>query len=234
MDVYGAFQLCSIGILAAPVTVRLSSTYFNNPGRNTIFLWTSLVLAGLLALTVEFSRINAWPCDVGDGNPSPINSNGSYVYADGNRCGLICSVDDGPSSPMRGGSGNNIYVIPEPETLTIGTAMLLSAGCCIPAILSMATMWDKILEINWRSRFGGSNRDVNETFTGANGDTVGNMKGINAMMREFLSVVEIPVFGGAVLAILIIGEKNLWSDQVRYQTEPMANVGTLGSCTFIC
>ena len=46
MDVYGAFQLCSIGILAAPVTVRLSSTYFNNPGRNTIFLWTCLLLAG--------------------------------------------------------------------------------------------------------------------------------------------------------------------------------------------
>ena len=46
MDVYGAFQLCSIGILAAPVTVRLSRTYFYNPGRNTIFLWTLLILAG--------------------------------------------------------------------------------------------------------------------------------------------------------------------------------------------
>lgn len=46
MDVYGAFQLCSIGILAAPVTVRLSRTYFYDPGRNTIFLWTGLILAG--------------------------------------------------------------------------------------------------------------------------------------------------------------------------------------------
>ena len=46
MDVYGAFQLCSIGILAAPVTVRLSRTYFYDPGRNTIFLWTGLMLAG--------------------------------------------------------------------------------------------------------------------------------------------------------------------------------------------
>ena len=46
MDVYGAFQLCSIGILAAPVTVRLSSTYWNNSGRNIIFVWTSLILAG--------------------------------------------------------------------------------------------------------------------------------------------------------------------------------------------
>lgn len=46
MDVYGAFQLCSIGILVAPMTVRLSKTYFNTPGRNTIFLWAGLILAG--------------------------------------------------------------------------------------------------------------------------------------------------------------------------------------------
>lgn len=46
MDVYGAFQFCSIGILAAPVTVKLSTTYFYDPGRNVIFLWTVLILAG--------------------------------------------------------------------------------------------------------------------------------------------------------------------------------------------
>lgn len=46
MDIYGAFQLCCIGILAAPVTVRLSRTYFHDPGRNIIFLWTGLILAG--------------------------------------------------------------------------------------------------------------------------------------------------------------------------------------------
>jgi hypothetical protein len=48
MDIYGAFQLCAIGILAAPVTVMLSKTYFNDPGRNTIFLWTFLLLIGNL------------------------------------------------------------------------------------------------------------------------------------------------------------------------------------------
>jgi hypothetical protein len=46
MDIYGAFQLCTIGILAAPTTVRLSRTYQDAPGRNTIFLWTGLVVAG--------------------------------------------------------------------------------------------------------------------------------------------------------------------------------------------
>lgn len=46
MDIYGAFQLCSLGILAAPVTARHSRTYFLDPGRNIIFLWTGLILAG--------------------------------------------------------------------------------------------------------------------------------------------------------------------------------------------
>lgn len=46
MDLYGAFQLCSLGILAAPVIARLSRTYFLDPGRNIIFLWTGLILAG--------------------------------------------------------------------------------------------------------------------------------------------------------------------------------------------
>lgn len=46
MDMYGAFQLCAIGILAAPVTVRLSQTYFDRPGRNAIFLWTGIIVAG--------------------------------------------------------------------------------------------------------------------------------------------------------------------------------------------
>lgn len=50
MDIYGALQFCSIGILAAPVTVKLSSTFFYDPGRNIIFLWTGLILSGEISL----------------------------------------------------------------------------------------------------------------------------------------------------------------------------------------
>jgi hypothetical protein len=46
MDIFGAFQLCSLGILAAPATVKNSKTYFLDPGRNIIFLWTGLILSG--------------------------------------------------------------------------------------------------------------------------------------------------------------------------------------------
>jgi hypothetical protein len=65
---------------------------------------------------------------------------------------------------------------------------------------------------------------LDEPVEGAN-VTVGEMKGINRVVRMFLSVIEVPVFGGAVIAILSIGEANFFSRQLRYQTEPMASVG---------
>ena len=122
---------------------------------------------------------------------------------------------------------DNIYVIPAPERLTFGTATLLAAACCIPAILSLISMWDKILEINWKNRIGGGDADErnDELIEGTNGATIGNMNRINDVIRHLLSVVEVPVFYGAVLAILIIGERNFFSPPVMYQTEPIASIG---------
>jgi hypothetical protein len=57
MDIYGAFQLCAIGILAAPVTVMMSKTYFNDPGRNTIFLWTFLLLIGMFIAPIRLTAL---------------------------------------------------------------------------------------------------------------------------------------------------------------------------------
>ncbi|KAF3761636.1 hypothetical protein M406DRAFT_357810, partial [Cryphonectria parasitica EP155] len=137
MDVYGAFQLCAIGVLAGPVTVRISKTYFNTPGRNLIFLWTGMILSGLLSLTVEFFRADPVSCRTDD-----------FKYGENGTCGLTCSTDKGPYSPLRGGSQNNIYVIQAPDILGFGTATLLAAACCIPAILSLVSMWNKILKLN--------------------------------------------------------------------------------------
>ncbi|PGH28069.1 hypothetical protein AJ80_00325 [Polytolypa hystricis UAMH7299] len=229
MDVYGAFQLCSIAILAAPVTVRLSQTYFHAPGRNTIFLWTGLILAGLLSLTVEFFRIRTVDCTHDDaGNAVSLNPR-EFSY-ETTTCGLTCSSEKGkgPFSPLREGSANEIYVIPAPDKLTFGTATLIAAACCIPAILSLAFMWTKILELNWKMRFSdeyGDEARIDEPIEGTNGATVGMMGRVNGLIRLFLSVVEIPVFSAAVLAILIMGERNFFSSQVNYQTEPITTIG---------
>ncbi|KAK1246591.1 hypothetical protein MKX08_000393 [Trichoderma sp. CBMAI-0020] len=228
MDVYGAFQLCSIAILVAPMTVRLSETYFNTRGRNTIFLWAGLILAGLLSLSVEFYRIQAYSCHE-DGHGNPVSNNPSkFPYGDDTTCGLRCSVKDGPSSPMRQGSANNIYVIPVPRILTFGTATLLAAGCCVHTIVWMASMTDKVFD-KWMSRLriglGADDTPVDETISGTNGATKKSMRGVNSGIRYFLSVVAIPVFGGAGLAIIIVGEINFFSGPVYYQAEPLASIG---------
>jgi hypothetical protein len=127
---------------------------------------------------------------------------------------------------MRGGSQDNIFVIPTPDKLTFGTATLLSSACCIPAILYLVFMWFKILEINWNIRWG--NRDetrLDEVIEGTNGATVGTMKGINTLVSQLLSAIEVPLFGAAVLLIVIFGERNFFSTQVQYQSEPIKSIG---------
>ncbi|XXH02797.1 hypothetical protein Hte_009184 [Hypoxylon texense] len=226
MDVYGAFQFCSIGILAAPLTVRMSRTYFYDPGRNIIFLWTGVVLAGLLSLTVEFFRINSTGCNYDRSSfPSdPHPEDFDHLY---DICGITCSIEEGPSSPLRLGSANEIALIPTPGRLAFNAATLVAAACCIPAVLSLVSMWNKILEINWKSRFGRADED--QLIEGTNGATVERMSRVNTMIRLFLSTLEIPLFGGAVLAILIVGEMNLFSPEVQYQTEPMTSIGQVSS-----
>ena len=214
MDVFGAFQFCAIGILAAPVTIMLSSTYFEHAGRNIIFVWSGIILSGLLSLTVEFYRIRTHDCthDNFGNRISTRISEFPYMNA---TCGLTCSVKDGPHSTMRKGSANDIYVIPAPDNLTFGEAMLLSAACCIPTILLIISMWIKILQINWRVRFG---RVIDD-------ESIGEVKTVNrilALLRKFFGI---PIFAAAVLAVLIIGENNLFSRQVSQYTEPVANIG---------
>lgn len=184
---------------------------------------TLTLLQGMLSLTVEFFRVNASPCPTDDYG-IPISTDPNQFQFNTN-CTLRCTTD-GPVSPLRRGSANNIYVIPVPSKLTFDTVTLMAAGCCVPAILSLISMWNKILKINWKRRY--NNRETEEpdaVIEGTNGATDEKMKGVNDMIRLFLSAVEIPVFGGAILTILIFGERNFFSHQVNYQTEPIASIG---------
>ncbi|KAL5344033.1 hypothetical protein BJX70DRAFT_393452 [Aspergillus crustosus] len=226
MDVYGAFQLCSIGILTAPLTVRLSGTYFKDPRRNIIFLWTGLVFAGLLSVTVELFRVKSTAC-THDDEGNPLSSNASQFPYDEIACSLRCSTEAGPFSPIRVGSTNEIYVIPSPHELSFGTATLLAAACCVPAIVSLLYFWSLILQEIFDKRFGrGTETDRrDETIEGTNGATVGKMLQINGLVRTVLRTVEAPVLAAGVLAILILGEKNFFSHPVDHGTEPIASIG---------
>lgn len=180
-----------------------------------------MILAGLLSLTVEFFRTNPVPCPANEFTWNPSDGNTSI-------CGLTCDVESGPFSPLRGGSQNNIYVIEAPDILPFGAVTLLAAACCIPAILSLVSMWTKIQKINWRRRFGGgqgSAEDINAPISGTNNATQAKMTSINEKVRFYLSMIEVPVFGIMVLLIIIFGERNFFSHRVAYNTEPIASVG---------
>ncbi|GAB0138133.1 hypothetical protein EsDP_00006377 [Epichloe bromicola] len=208
--------------------ILLSRTYFYDPGRNAIFLWAGLILAGLLSLTVEFYRVQPVLCTM-DGQGAPLSSDPkNFPYDAQPACNMICTADTGPQSPMRGGAANNKYVIPAPDKLTLGTGTLLCAACCVHSVLWLASMMDKILEINWKSRFGINDDKCHEPIEGANGTTDERMYVVNETVRFFISVAIVPIFASAGLAVLIVGEVNFFSDQMRFQTEPMASIGQWG------
>ncbi|KAK1976367.1 hypothetical protein LZ30DRAFT_310431 [Colletotrichum cereale] len=223
LDVYGALQYCSIGILAGPVTVKLSSTYSHERGRNIIFLWTGLILAGLLSLAVEFYRATPAPCFLDDAG-GPISQDPARFPYGAAMCGLTCSQQHGPFSLLRTKAASEIFVVPVPATLPLGTSMFLAAAECVPAILSLVSM---LVKIKTNPDDEADHHDI--PIPGANGATFGNMKSVNASIRGFLNAVEIPVFAGAVVTILVIGEINFVSPQMDYHTEPMGSVGQWGT-----
>ena len=135
-------------------------------------------------------------------------------------CGLICSTDVGPFSPFRRGMANNIYVIPLPHILKLNTPMILAAACCIPAMLSIIFVLQRIL----KTRRATQNHD--DLIEGTNGATKIKMRGVNNLARLFLTATEFPLIMAVLLAIRILGGVIFFSHQVTYQTKPFSNVGT--------
>ncbi|OBT74249.1 hypothetical protein VF21_07405 [Pseudogymnoascus sp. 05NY08] len=223
MDIYGSFQICLTGVLSAPVTFRLSRIFYGRgPGRNTILLWTALLLG------VEFLRAQAFPCKQ-DEFSNPISPDPTkFPY--NTTCGLTCSVEAGPFSPLREGSGNNIYVIPAPNKLTFGTATLFAAAGCVQVILSLMSMWRSTLELNWQERFGGKEeQEVDEQILGVRVQK--SLGEVDKYTKIFLRAISLPLFIATLLAVIVIGERNLFSSQLRYQTEPIASIGQWAPCT---
>jgi hypothetical protein len=180
-------------------------------------------------LTVEFSQSNTSPCPYNDSGQPLSPDPRLFNYNNPPTCNLTCSITSGPFSPIRRGSANNIYVVPAPERITFGLGTLLAAACCIPAVLHLVSMWYKILEIKWNSRFGNQDVDEEALIEGTNGATLESMTKVNAYIRNFLIIPEVLVFGAAVLFIVVLGEMNFFSGQVSWQTEPMSGIGKRSS-----
>ncbi|QYT05499.1 hypothetical protein H0G86_012392 [Trichoderma simmonsii] len=220
MDVYGAFHMCAIGTLVVPLMIKLSRSheYSTYIGRRIMFMWASLVLTGLVCLAIEFFRAQTFPCHE-NGQGSPISSNPKrFPYGENTTCELVCSENDGPFSPIRIGSANNIFVVPAPRTLTFGAATLVAAGCCIHTVIWMVVMTERF---NTRVKSYEANKSVSNT----NGVTKGTTNDTNLMIHLFLSAAAVPLSSCAAVAIIIVGEINFLSSPVNYQAEPLAAIG---------
>lgn len=80
--------------------------------------------------------------------------------------------------------------------------------------------------MNYRKKFGGKS-EIENLDAPIQGTklTVGGLNRIDNWMGRFLNVVEVPLYVGAVLAVLAIGERNFFSREVKYQTEPIESIG---------
>lgn len=81
------------------------------------------------------------------------------------------------------------------------------------------------MEINWKRRFAQDETRSNDPIEGTNGATPKMITFINGAVRNFLSSIQIPIFSGIVIVLLVLGEINFFSKQLVYQTEPINSVG---------
>jgi hypothetical protein len=104
---------------------------------------------------------------------------------------------------------------------------LFAAACCVPAVLSIVSIYNKIVETKQKKKRQGTTPGETPEVSPEMIDRT------NKIIRSLLSVVEIPVFAGAVLALVILGEINFWSTQVNYMTERIAAVGMVAAICHI-
>jgi hypothetical protein len=123
--------------------------------------------------------------------------------------------------------------------MTFDTATLLCAACCIPAILSLLSVWQKIMHLTWikrwRHRKDAVGTDGEGTGPGGQPELTDeeqheqesreDERWMDKKIRLVLGLVERIVFLVCILAIVVLGELNFWSKQMRYGVEPMTAIG---------
>ncbi|KAL1837193.1 hypothetical protein VTJ49DRAFT_4165 [Mycothermus thermophilus] len=211
LDTYGVLQFCAIGALVAPITARRSKTYLRIKGINVMSAW-AILLAGSLAMIVSvLYRVEPTACS-DDGSGQPILRGSKFPYGN-TTCGLTCSVEEGTFTSLRRGPADSVHVVPAPTVFPFRAAAGFAAACFIST--SLVPIWS-VLESSWK-------KSVVVRFM-ATESTASQRGKVLKAVGKFLRRVEVFMFGGAVIALVIIGEWNFWSEPMMWDTEPLSNV----------
>jgi len=73
--------------------------------------------------------------------------------------------------------------------------------------------------------FGQAEAEIDAPIEGTNGATPKMLSFVNSTIQNFLGIIQIPIFGGIIFVLLVLGELNFWSPQVNFETEPFSSVG---------
>lgn len=197
------------------------------------------MIPGLLSLAVGFDRANPVPCLDQYGHNSPFNGtisdNQESDICHQGCFGLKTGIRQDPQNPSQ-------YVLNMHRGITINTGLGLSVGFCVPAVLSMASIWLKLVREklpglatylpNWNS----DDSESQSNMAAASTDEIWRNEHItpeerhedkkrNDVIRRGLGLVERVVFSAVIVAIVILGERNFWSVEMRAGVEPMSSVG---------
>ncbi|EIN06425.1 hypothetical protein PUNSTDRAFT_45936 [Punctularia strigosozonata HHB-11173 SS5] len=115
------------------------------------------------------------------------------------------------------------FILVPSRGMTPGAAILVSLACCIPTFISLATMWNKILSEN--AVLLGIRKAPEPTPNPLVRGQQRTEQRISGYLRFGLELMERAVFAVFFIIIVILGELNFWSPQMRSGVEPMAAVG---------
>jgi hypothetical protein len=114
-------------------------------------------------------------------------------------------------------------VIPAPDKLTFDISNISAAACCIPATLLLVFIGGNTLKLDWRRRCSHVNdtQEMGKVVEGSNSALVEEMKRVKIVIGMCFNAIEIPVSCAAVIIIALCGERNFFTPQVKYRTEPI-------------
>ena len=183
-----------------------------------------------------FGRAKKLPCLDASGNVTYSAFEGGNQTCDGLCDGRKTGIRQDPQNPSQ-------YVVDMHHGITINTGLGLSAACCIPTVLSMASIWLKLVREKLARSFttllpswgdDGSNMVTASTDEIRRNETKAmspeqkrrhDEKRMDEAIRIGLGLVERIVFSAAILGIVVLGERNFWSPEMRAGVEPMSSVG---------